>query len=206
MPASTSSGRDGWLPAGRIGRPHGLDGSFHVTRPRPALLLLGGAVRVAETDREVVRRAGTDDRPILRLAGIDGRAAVEALRGADLWVARGQAPPLGEDEWYADDLVGLRVVDGRRPVGEVGRLVPLPSCEALEVRRPPGASAGADAAPLLVPLVRDCVRSVDLAGGVVDVDLGFLGDTLPADLAAGPAPVREPGGNRSVRPRGGGSG
>ena len=92
MPASTASGRDGWLPAGRVGRPHGLDGSFHVTRPRPALLPLGGAVRVAETDREVVRRAGTDDRPILRLAGIDGRAAVEALRGADLWVARGQAP------------------------------------------------------------------------------------------------------------------
>ena len=71
--------------------------------------------------------------------------------------------------------MGLRVVDGRRPVGEVGRLVPLPSCEALEVRR-----GGPE---LLVPLVRDCVRSVDLAGGVVDVDLGFLGDTLPADLA-----------------------
>ena len=175
MAASTAPGREGWLPAGRVGRPHGLDGSFHVTRPRPVLLPLGGAVRVAEADREVVRRAGTDDRPILRLSGIDGRDAVEALRGADLWVVRGQAPPLGEDEWYADDLVGLRVVDGRRPVGEVGRLVPLPSCEALEVRR--------DGPELLVPLVRDCVRSVDLAGGVVDVDLGFLGDTLPEDLA-----------------------
>ena len=26
------------VPAGRVGRPHGLDGSFHVTRPVPALL------------------------------------------------------------------------------------------------------------------------------------------------------------------------
>jgi 16S rRNA processing protein RimM len=186
VPAPTAPGREGWLPAGRVGRPHGLDGSFHVTRPRPALLPLGGAVRVADADREVVRRAGTDERPILRLSGIDGRAAVEALRGADLWVAREGAPPLGEDEWYADDLVGLRVVDGRRPVGEVGRLVPLPSCEALEVR------SGGE--PLLVPLVRDCVRSVDLPGGVVDIDLGFLGDTLPRELAAGgePQAVAEP--------------
>jgi 16S rRNA processing protein RimM len=167
------------IEAGRVGRPHGLDGSFHVTRPVARLLALSDEILVDGRPERIERRAGTDERPILRLSGVDGRDAVEALRGADLWVARGQAPPLGEDEWYADDLVGLRVVDGRRPVGEVGRLVPLPSCEALEVRR--------DGGELLVPLVRDCVRSVDLAGGVVDVDLGFLGDTLPEDLAGGRA-------------------
>ena len=71
-------------------------------------------------------------------------------------------------------------------MGVVGPLVPLPSCEALEV-----APREAATPPLLVPLVRDCVRSVDLAGGVVDVDLGFLGDTLPADLRR-PGPVRSP--------------
>jgi 16S rRNA processing protein RimM len=175
---------DGWLAAGRVGRPHGLDGSFHVTRPRPGLLALGTRVRVGGgggQPAEVVRRAGTDDRPIVRLAGVDGREAAEALRGAELWVARAAAPALGEDEWYAEDLAGLRVVDGTRAVGVVARLVPLPSCEALEVVRGEGAE------PLLVPLVRDCVRGVDVAGGVVDVDLAYLGDTLPGDLAAGGA-------------------
>jgi 16S rRNA processing protein RimM len=168
-----------WLQGGRVGRPHGLDGSFHVTRPRAALLPLGAVVRVAGREAEIVRRAGTAERPILRLAGVDGREAAERLRGEDLLVARGAAPALGEDEWYAEDLVGLRVVDGEREVGTVARLVGLPSCEALEVVRHP---RGAGGPPVLVPLLRDCVRSVDVAGGVVDVDLRYLGDTLPQDL------------------------
>ena len=178
MPAEQPAGSPSsdWLVAGRVGRPHGLDGSFHVTRPRPALLPLGGEVRVGERSAEIVRRAGTDDRPILRLGGFEGREAAEGLRGHDLLVARSAAPPLEDDEWYAEDLVGLRVVDRGREVGTVGRLVPLPSVEALEVERPAGEA-------LLVPLVRDCVRHVDLDGRVVDVDLAFLGDTLPDDLA-----------------------
>src|SRR3954447_16345544 len=119
---------DGRLSAGRIGRPHGLDGSFHVPRPRPALLGRGAQVRVGDGRiAEVVRRAGTDERPIVRLAGLESREAVEALRGEELSVARAAAPALGDEEWYAEDLAGLRVVDGERAVGVVERLVPLPS-------------------------------------------------------------------------------
>ena len=156
-----------WLTAGRVGRPHGLDGSFHVTRPRPALLPLGGAVRIGDREAEIVRRAGTDDRPILRLDIATSREAVDALRAEDLLVARAAAPPLEPDEWYAEDLQGLRVVDGATPVGTVVELRALPSCEVLEVAR-----EGREA--LLVPLVRDAVRRVDIAGGTVDVDLAFL--------------------------------
>ncbi len=158
-----------WLAAGRVGRPHGLDGSFHVTRARGTLLALGTVVRVDDQQAEIVRRAGTDERPILRLAGHEGRAAAEALRGRDLLVNRTVAPALDDDEWYAEDLEGCRVVDGAAIVGEVRRLMALPSCEALEVRR-------TDGTDLLVPLVRDAVRSVDVRAGVVDVDLGFLGE------------------------------
>jgi 16S rRNA processing protein RimM len=176
-----------WLSAGRVGRPHGLDGSFHVTRPRPALLTPESTLRVAGSEAEIVRRAGTDERPILRLAGHDGRAAAEALRGEDLLVQRAHAPVLGEDEWYAEDLQGCRVVDGAIEVGVVAELLALPSCEALEVERP-----GNDR--LVVPLVRDAVRSVDVAEGVVDVDLAFLGeeslDAPAADATSGPAPRR----------------
>jgi 16S rRNA processing protein RimM len=164
-----ADGAGDWLTAGRIGRPHGLDGSFHVTRARADLLAERTTVRVGDRDTEIVRRAGTDERPIVRLAGFDGREAAEALRGTDLLVPRSAAPPLEEDEWWATDLVGCRVVDGERELGSVQRLIALPSCEALEVARDRGAD-------LLVPLVRDAVRSVDVAAGVVDVDLSFLGE------------------------------
>ena len=50
-------------------------------------------------------------------------------------------------------------------------MLPLPSCEALEVVR---AGGGPD---LLVPMVRDAIRSVDVAARRIDVDLAFLGDT-----------------------------
>ncbi len=160
-----------WLIAGRVGRPHGLDGSFHVTGARPQLLGHGNVVRVAERDAEIERLAGTGNRPIVRLTVADSREAIEALRGEDLLVPRAVAPPLEEDEWYASDLEGLRVVDGKTPVGVVSRLLPLPSCEALEVARPDGRE-------LLVPLVRDAVRGVDLEAGTVDVDLAFLGEEI----------------------------
>jgi len=180
-----ADGAEDWLTAGRVGRPHGLDGSFHVTGARAALLASGAAVRVGDRDTEVVRLAGTDERPIVRLAGFDGREAAEALRGADLLVPRSVAPPLDEDEWWATDLIGCRVVDGEREVGSVARLVALPSCEALEV-----AGAGPE---FLVPLVRDAVRSVDVAAKRIDVDLAFLGETAPAVVrdTSAPAGARE---------------
>ena len=157
-----------WLAAGRVGRPHGLDGSFHVTGARPGLLAMGNAVRVGDRETEIERLAGTGDRPIVRLTLADTREAIEALRGQDMLVPRAVAPALEADEWYATDLEGLRVVDGATDVGWVSRLLALPSCEALEVAR-------ADGRELLVPLVRDAVRSVDLDAGTVDVDLAFLG-------------------------------
>ncbi len=158
-----------WLPAGRVGRPHGLDGSFHVTRPRASLLRDGATVRVGGRETRVVRRAGTDERPILRLEGVASREAIEALRGSDLLCPRREAPSLGEQEWWAEDLQGCAVVDGAAPVGRVRELVGLPSCEALDVERDTGAE-------LLVPLVRDAIRSVDVRARLIDVDLAFLGE------------------------------
>jgi 16S rRNA processing protein RimM len=152
------------LNAGRVGRPHGLDGSFHVTRPRPALLPLGGEVHIGAVAREIVRRAGTDDRPILRLAGVDDRAGAEALRGEDLFVARSAAPALDADEYWPEDLEGCVVVTAEgRELGAVSELRALPSCEVLEV------------GDLLVPLVSDAVLSVDLDARRIIVDPVFLG-------------------------------
>jgi 16S rRNA processing protein RimM len=156
------------LSAGRIGRPHGLDGSFHVTYPRPRLLSLGATVTLNEQPFVVTRLDGTDDKPIMRLEGVETREAIDALRGAELWVPRSVAPPLGEDEWYAEDLEGCRVVDGSSPVGVVKRLLPYPSCELLEVER--------EGSELLVPLISDAVRTVDIEARVIDVDLSFLGE------------------------------
>ncbi len=160
----------GWLHAGRVGRPHGLDGSFLVAEPNAVLLRASEAVKIADAVRAVERIAGHDARLILRLEGCGDRAAAEALRGQTLFVAREHAPELEEDEWWAEDLEGLAVYDGDRELGTVQRLLALPSCEVLEVARTEGGE------PLLVPLVSDAVRTVDLERQRVDIDLEFLGE------------------------------
>jgi 16S rRNA processing protein RimM len=161
---------DHWLHAGVVGRPHGLDGSFHVGNPVAGLLELGMDVQVAGAMRRIARLAGHERRLIARLDGCVDRAGAEALRGQELLVSRAHAPPLEADEWWATDLEGCAVRDGEREVGTVARLLALPSCEVLEVTR------GDEASPLLVPLVKDAVRDVDLDRRVIDVDLRFLGE------------------------------
>ena len=155
--------------AGVVARPHGLDGSFHVARPRPQLLELGARVTVAGAEREIVRRAGTDAAPILRLEGIGSREELAPLRGEALLVSRSALPPLEEDEYWAEELVGCAVRDGEVEVGVVQRLLEYPSCDLLEVRRE-------GSAVLLVPLVRDAIRGIDIDARVIEVDLAFLGE------------------------------
>ena len=150
-----------------MGRAHGLDGAFYVLEPEPRLL--GDAVLVGGRRRRVERRAGTENRPILRVEGVGDRDRAEALRGEPLLVPLAEAPELEPGEFWAHELEGAAVVDGERTVGVVRRLVGLPSCEALEVAR--------EGAPdLLVPLVRDAVRAVDVPARRIDVDLAFLGE------------------------------
>lgn len=156
--------------AGRVGRAHGLDGSFYVTGARPRLLTLGARVTIGRLGpTEIVRRAGADSRPIVRVNGVVDRPAAEALRGQPLTIAGADIPQLPDGEWWAHELEGCEVVDGERHIGVVTRLLELPSCEALEVSR------GA-AETLLVPMVRDAIRNVDVKSRTIDVEMAFLED------------------------------
>jgi 16S rRNA processing protein RimM len=168
------------LQAGRVGRAHGLDGSFYVTRPRQRLLAPGTSVQIAGRQMRIERRSGTQQRPIVRLQGVSTRAAAEELRGLDLRVDSSQAPPLEAGEWWAHELEGCAVADGELALGTVARLIELPSCEALEVSPPSGGQ------PLLVPMVHAAIRNVDVAGRRIEVDSSFL-DLPGAGQRRGPA-------------------
>jgi 16S rRNA processing protein RimM len=174
------------LQAGRVGRPHGLDGSFYVTRPQVNLLALGSTVTVGERAAVIVRRAGTDARPIVALEGVGDREAAGRLRGLALTVPRQAAPTLGEGEWWAHELEGCDVLAGAQLIGTVSRLLALPSCEALEVQCVGGAGS------LLVPMVKDAVRGIDTAQRRIEVNLDFLADALPVATRA----RRDRGGER----------
>lgn len=147
------------ISAGRVGKPHGRDGSFYVdgaTHGFPEQLV----VNVAGVERSVERRAGTDDRPLIRLSGVGDREAAAGLRGEALLVDQAEAP-LEEGEWLVSDLIGCHV----EGVGYVERVLDGPSCDLLEV--------GEDG--ILVPLVSDAVKRVDVEARVIEIDREFLG-------------------------------
>jgi 16S rRNA processing protein RimM len=125
---------------------------------RPGAFAEGETVYVDGAPRTVERVAGTRDKPIVRLAGCTSREHAEALRGRPIEVEES----LSEGEFWASDLEGCVVVDGAREVGVVRRMVALPSCEALEV------------GDVLIPMVRDAIRSIDVAARRIDVDMGFV--------------------------------
>jgi 16S rRNA processing protein RimM len=134
-----------------------------VTRPVAGAFAAGREVSVAGAPRTIERLAGTEARPIVRLSGCSSRDEAEALRGEPLSVPR-DLLPLDEGEFWASDLEGCEVVDGSRSVGVVTRMIALPSCEALEV------------GSLLIPMVRDAIRSIDLEARRIDVDMEFVGE------------------------------
>jgi 16S rRNA processing protein RimM len=140
--------------AGRVGRPHGRDGSFYVEDASEALVL-GDSVTLGGAARTIERRAGTDERPLVRLSGLSDPRSV---RGEPLLVES----DLADDEWLAADLVGCRV----EGLGSVARVLDGPSCDLLELDD-----------GTLVPFVSDAIRSVDLPGRRILADLEYLGES-----------------------------
>jgi 16S rRNA processing protein RimM len=143
---------------GRVGRPHGLDGSFVVEdassddrwfRKGARLLANGEAL-------EVVAARRARGRPVIRL-----ERPVE--RGVALEVPVESLPATEEGEYYAFQLVGLDVVEeGGRALGRVRAVEPGVANDVLALEE-----------GLLLPLVEACVRRIDLEAGRILVAPGF---------------------------------
>ena len=145
-----------WVSLGRVGRPHGLDGSFVVERPSERLEV--GLTLFVRGEPAVVvaaKRVG-GGRLALRLD-----KAVE--RGEELQLPREALPEPEKDAYYVFQLVGLDVLeDGGRRLGKVVEVAPYPANDVLEL------DSG-----ISLPLVESCVLDVDLDAGRIRVAEGF---------------------------------
>lgn len=144
---------------GRVGRPHGLDGAFVVEEASEdaerfalgAVLFVEGSPATVTVTRQVGgrRRAIKLDRPV--------------ARGSALTVLRSALPELADDSYYVADLVGAEVFDDRgERLGAIRDVLPGPANDVLEL------DTG-----LLLPLVEDWVRDVDLVARRVVLNPGF---------------------------------
>jgi 16S rRNA processing protein RimM len=163
---------------GEVARPHGIKGevAVNVFSDDPgrfdagSLLWVGTGPEVARPAR-VVRSRMHQGRVILLLEETRDRNMAEELRGAMLFAAPGATPgPLEEDAYWEHELVGLEVRDpGGAVLGSLTQVLSRPEQDLWEMEGPSGT--------VLIPATKAIVRSVDLAAGVVVVDLppGLIG-------------------------------
>jgi 16S rRNA processing protein RimM len=153
--------REPLVRVGAVGRPHGVDGAFVVdgASEDEDRFRVGARVFVDGAPSRVVltRQVGG------RRRAIKLDRAVE--RGAELAVPREDLPALPDDTYYVSDLVGMAVVDERgERIGLVREVLPGPANDVLEL------DTG-----VLLPLVEDCVRDVDLEARRILLNPGFTG-------------------------------
>jgi 16S rRNA processing protein RimM len=150
---------DDLVVVGRVGKPHGVDGSFFVEGASdvPERFAKGATLLVDGEPAEVdVSKRGAGGRVVIRLDR-------PVPRGATLAVRRAELPGLEEDAYYVFELVGLAVEEeGGRPLGTV-----------IEVDNGPANDALVLDGGLLLPLVDACVLEIDLEHGRIVVARGF---------------------------------
>lgn len=163
---TSGSTPDDGVTIGRIVRPQGRKGEVltEVLSDRPdrfsslrkaRLVEPGGATRSVEVTSCWPHKG----RVVLKLQGVDSIDQAETLRGAELRIPEAELPPLPQGSYYHHQLKALEVEDGSgRPLGRVAEILETGGEAPVLVVR-------GDQGELLLPLVHDFIRQVDLEGG-----------------------------------------
>ncbi|MDX1546978.1 MAG: ribosome maturation factor RimM [Rhodothermales bacterium] len=169
-PQSATPDPGALLLVGRAGKPHGVRGEVKVipetddparfdaletvylgATPEGAVPYAVESVRTQHTKRGLT--------VLLKLAGLAGKDDAAALRGLAVYAHEADLPPLGDDEFFLHDLVGLAVfTDDDAAVGTVRDVMELPSHAVLVVAREGKADA-------LVPAVPAFIDDIDFDAG-----------------------------------------
>ena len=100
---------------------------------------------------------------ILKFKGIDSINDIEKYRGCDLFVTRENAVKLKENEYFIADLIGISVEDETGVLlGELEDVIETGANDVYQIRM-------TDGRELLLPAIRQCVLSVDIEAGRMQV-------------------------------------
>ncbi len=100
---------------------------------------------------------------LLTFRDIDSMTKAEQLRGTEVYVDRQDLPTPGDDEFYYDDLIGLRIIDDRSgvPIGHITSILSGTGAEVLEL--------DLKGEKVLLPIHREFITQVNLEEGYVRV-------------------------------------
>ncbi|GAB6066161.1 ribosome maturation factor RimM [Aquifex pyrophilus] len=101
-----------------------------------------------------------NDKVILKLKGYDSIEEAEQFKGAKIFLPKEALPELGEDEFYAYELVGMEVeTDRGKNLGKVARVQDMGPYDVLVL----------EGDKLMIPFVSDIVKDVKKEEGKIIV-------------------------------------
>lgn len=107
---------------------------------------------------------------LIGLEGITGIVQVEAVKGESLYILREQLEPLGEDEYYWHDLIGMTVVDTQGK--ELGKVVKIFSTGSNDVY------VVDPVKQYYIPATTDVIRDISLQKNLILIDSALLEEIL----------------------------
>lgn len=161
---------------------HGVKGEIKVKTftESPQNISAYGPVETEDSDRTLtltfVRelKAGL---ALVRAADVKTREDAEALKGIRFYVGRDKLPEPAEDEFYLDDLVGLKAIDETGAVlGVVGAVYNFGAGDMIELKDIPDVKG-----VRLVPFTKENVRAVNAAGGKIQIARAAIEDAALAE-------------------------
>lgn len=166
---------------GAVASVHGIKGEVKVfpttDEPEKFRNLKSVTLKTEKEEREIKLQSVKffKNMVIVKFEGIENPEEAQKYRGATLWIPREAAVPLKQNEYYQADLIGLSVFaeDGAE-LGTLTDVLQTGANDVYEVTLP-------DKKTVLLPAIKDCVKSVDPEGGrmVVHVMEGLLDLATP---------------------------
>ena len=151
---------------GKITAPFGIRGEVKLTTLTdfPDRFDVGRDVTLRIGEREQKRFRVEKNRPykgglVLKLQGVNTRNDAEELRGVEAVIREEELAELGENEYYAFDIIGLNVVtDDGRELGEVTEILQGGANDVYVT------SGG-----ICIPALKDVVAQIDIPSGTITV-------------------------------------
>ena len=158
---------DGRIVIGRVGAAHGIQGDLRIIplTDFPERFAALREIMVGDELLHVERVKPQGKNVLMRFREYAVREEAQRLTGRLLTVARADAAPLDEGEYYVFDIVGLTVYDeANHELGTVENVIRTGSNDVYAVR-------AEDGHEILIPALRSVVREIDVPGGRMTVRL-----------------------------------
>lgn len=146
---------------GKVGAARGLDGTLRIIPltdfaerfDNLEKITVGGQILGIEEVKHISGQL------FMKFKGIDSRESARSLTNKFLTVAREDAAPLNDGEFYTFDIIGCEVFDGDKKLGTVTDVLKTGSNDVFEVD-----------GNLLIPALKSVVRAIDIDAKKISVD------------------------------------